>query len=370
MDRRTLLSLVAAGVTGVAGCGSPAVDTSTPNPTTESNRTNRTETQLAEPRVERTLTLWNPTSKPVFTTAVGIRDDRDVFFENRDLLPGERARTTVAVPLGDISVLVETDTGVRAQTTWVVESDLDGLEVVIGRDETEFWRAASCDSRDGCPLALGGGVETESPVELPLVGDGLSRWYAPAGVVVENPGPETTVRLSIDLRNTTLVDRKYRLPGETRLSVPVTYRTGRYRVGVETDERVVETAWFVPDEPTKYVDVTSGTTGCGPANSTLTVANRDDGAHRLSLRVVSATEQTVRSDGETGPFERVFDLEPGESRELVPVGESGPYRVSASLETGARVSGTWWSCPPRGPASVVIDATGSPSLTAAGPQPG
>ncbi|ELY33413.1 MerP protein [Haloferax volcanii] len=69
-------------------------------------------------------------------------------------------------------------------------------------------------------------------------------------------------------------------------------------------------------------------------------------------------------------FDRTLALDPDEARELVPVTTSGPHAVSVSLETGAATSGTWWSCPPRGPASVVVDATGTVSLRAAGPQPG
>ncbi|AFK19931.1 hypothetical protein E6P09_00470 [Haloferax mediterranei ATCC 33500] len=370
MDRRTLLSLVAAGVTGGAGCGTPEVETVTPTPEAETQPPTATRTRTPESRVERTLTIWNPTPMPVFTTVVGTRNDRDVFFENRDLLAGERTMATVAVPLGDTEVLVETDTGVRARSTWTVETHFDGFAVVLGLETTAFWHTVSCDPRGECALGASSNSDIESAVELPLVGDGLSRWYAPAGVVVENSGPKTTARLRIDFRDTVLVDRRYRLPARTQLTVPVTYRTGTYRVVVETDERTVDTTWSVPDEPTKYIDSTSGKTGCGPANTTLMVDNRDDEPHRLRLRVNSKGNVFDRVDSTGEVFDRVLDLGPDETRELVPVATSGSYHVTATLETGAEVSGTWWSCPPRGPASVVVDATGSPSLTAAGPQPG
>ncbi|ELZ66144.1 hypothetical protein C457_15250 [Haloferax prahovense DSM 18310] len=359
MERRTLLSLLAGGLAGLAGCGTPEWETETPTP--EEGTDAPIETPTTEARVERSLTLWNPTPDPVFTTVVGVRDDRDVFFENRDLLPGERAGLSVAVPTGETAVLVETDTGLRARSTWTVDAAFEGLEVVLGRGSAEFWRTVSCDARGECSLAAA--TPDDGPrIDLPLVGDGSSRWYAPAGVVVENPGPETTARLRIDLGNTVLVDQAYRVPSGARLSIPVTYRSGDYRVAVETDERRVETGWPVPDEPTKYVDVSSGATGCGPSNTTLTIANRDDEPHRLSLRVDAASGDES--------FDRVLALAPGEVRELVPVTTSGAHAVSASLETGAAVSGTWWSCPPRGPASVVVDATGTVSLRVAGPQPG
>ncbi|MFK5604052.1 hypothetical protein [Haloferax volcanii] len=359
MERRTLLSLLAGGVAGLAGCGTPDGETETPTP--EEGTDAPTATPTPEARVERSLTLWNPTPDPVFTTVVGVRGDRDVFFENRDLVPGERAALSVSVPTGETAVLVETDSGLRARSTWTVDAAFEGLEVVLGRDGAAFWRTVSCDARGECSLAAA--TPDDGPrIDLPLVGDGSARWYAPAGVVVENAGPETTARLRIDLGDASLVDRAYRVPTGARLSIPVTYRSGTYRVAVETDERRVETAWPVPDQPTKYVDVSSGTTGCGPANTTLTVANRDDEPHRLSLRVDAA------GGGES--FDRTLALDPDEARELVPVTTSGPHAVSVSLETGAATSGTWWSCPPRGPASVVVDATGTVSLRAAGPQPG
>ncbi|SEL83564.1 hypothetical protein [Haloferax larsenii] len=356
MDRRTLLSLVAGGVAGLAGCSTPdnEVGTGTATATPEERSPQATATAAAA-RLGQRLTVWNPTPDPVFATVVGMRGGRDVFFRNVDLLPGERTSSRIEVPRADLAVVVETDTGIREETTWRVTEPLDGLEVVLNRSNAVFWRASTCSGDGECGLATGG-----DEADLPLVGDGLSRWYAPAALVVENPEEETEASIRVDLRDATLIDRRFRLPAGTRLSIPVTYRTGDYQVSVETADRDIDVTWQVPNEPAKYVDVTSGTTGCGPANTTLTVANRDDVAHRLSLRI-----ETV-----SGVFDRDIDLAAGAVRTLVPVVESGPHRVDASLETGTSVSGTWWSCPPRGPATLAVDATGSLSLTAAGPQPG
>ncbi|KAB1198248.1 MULTISPECIES: hypothetical protein [Haloferax] len=355
MNRRALLSLVAASVTGLAGCGSPEGETETETPTPNDGTTVEQTTTPAEERVERQLSVWNTTPSPVFTSVGVTRGGRDVYFETIDLVPGERNTNRVDLPLGETAVVVETDTGIRATTAWTVGGVRDGLEVVLGRESAEFWGRVSCDPNRECSIADGG----EEP-DLPLVGDGSGRWYAPAGVVVENPGSETTARLRVDLFGTTLLERTYRIPSETRLSVPITYRTGTYRVVLETDDVTVDTPWLVPDEPTKYVDTESGAVGCGPANTTLTLENRDDQPHRLSLRIES----------ETDTFEQELDLVPGETRDLVPVVESGPKQVFARLETGVEASGMWWSCPPRGPASIVIDATGSVALRSAGPKPG
>ncbi|WP_411967194.1 hypothetical protein [Haloferax sp. YSSS75] len=354
MDRRTLLSLVATGMAGLAGCGSPEDETETETPTPEEGTQPPTTTPPAE-RVERELSVWNPTPDPVFTTVVVARDGRDVYFDTVDLVPGERNTSRVTVPLGATDVLVETDTGIRARSGWTVDGVGDGLEVVLGREGAEFWGRVACHPSRECSVADGG-----EAADLPLVGDGSGRWYAPAGLVVENSGDETNARLRVSLSGVTLLDRTYRIPTQTRLSVPVTYRTGTYDVVLETDEQTVETEWPVPAEPTKYIDTQSGSVGCGPANTTLTVANQDDEPHRLTVR--------VESDGET--FEQSIELAAGEARDLVPVVESGPKQVFARLETGAEASGTWWSCPPRGPASVVVDATGSVALATAGPKPG
>ncbi|WP_416840468.1 hypothetical protein [Haloferax sp. DFSO52] len=355
MNRRALLSLVAASATGLAGCGSPEGETETETPTPEGGTTPETATTRVEERVERQLSVWNPTPNPVFTTVVVMRDGRDVYFDNVDLVPGGRVTSRVAVPRGETEIVVETDTGIRARSPWTVDDSGDGLEVVLGRETAEFWGRVTCNPSRECAIATGG--ETEN---LPLVGDGSGRWYAPAGIVVENPGSETTARLQVDLFGSVLFDRTYRIPSQTRLAVPVTYRTGTYGVVLETDEIVVETTWPVPDEPTKYVDTQSGDFGCGPANTTLTLANFDDEPHQLSVRVESASDT----------FDEQFDLDAGESRDIVPFVESGPKQVVAQIETGAEVTGTWWSCPPRGPASVVVDATGSLALRAEGPKPG
>lgn len=355
MDRRALLSLVATGAASLAGCGSPEAETETETPTPNDGTTVDPTRTPEQERVERRLAVWNPTPDPVFTTVVVTRDGRDVYFENIDLLPGERTISRMTVPLGETTVLVETDTGIRAESAWTVDGVGEGIEVVLGREGAAFWNRLSCAPNEPCSIAREGDA-----ADLPLLGDGSGRWYAPAGVVVENPGPEATARLRVDLYDSTLLDQTYRIPNQTRLSVPITYRTGDYRVVVETDERRIDTPWPVPDEPTKYVDTGSGVAGCGPANTTLTVLNRDDSAHRLSLR--------VESDSDV--FEDVFTLDAGESRELVPTTESGVKRVVGRLETDAEFTGTWWSCPPRGPATVVIDATGTPSLVTTGPKPG
>ncbi|WP_410766553.1 hypothetical protein [Haloferax sp. DFSO60] len=356
MNRRALLTLLAAGTTGLAGCGTPNGETDTPTP--ETGTPEETATPQEE-RIRQQLTLWNPTPDPVFVTSVGIRDGDDVFFENADLLPGERRDRWVSVPEADLEVLIETDTGLRTSSTWAVDPLMDGFEVVVERDAIEFWQRVSCSPTDGCALDMGGDSD-----DLPLVGDGQSRWYAPAGVVIENPGPETTIQLAIDWYDNPILNRSYRLPTETRLGVPVTYRTGIYRVAVETDDQSIETQWPVPDEPSKYIDVGSGNVGCGPANSTLTVANRDDVPHRITIEI------DIDTEGGEETVEETLDLEPGEVQSFVPVSTSGRHEVSARLENGAEISNSWWSCPPRGPASLVIDATGNVSLSVSGPQPG
>jgi hypothetical protein len=50
----------------------------------------------------------------------------------------------------------------------------------------------------------------------------------------------------------------------------------------------------------------------------------------------------------------------------VPVDESGRYEVGMRLDGGSETRATWWSCPPNGPATVVVDATGRVSLQQTG----
>lgn len=369
MHRRRLLTTLPL-VAGLAGCGGlwPDADerTSTPRPpetTTPVETRTRADSRSSSP-TGQFVSVKNSRPSTVYLTLVV--DGRETFVESFELFPGEEIRLAdVAVPRAEHDVVIETATGERASFKWHADPALDGLATYLTVDGVAFWRHARC--RPDCALALS---ERVDGADLPLVGDGTGRWYAPAGVVVQNPASTTqTVDLGVSLREQRLLSTRYRLPGETQLSIPVAYRSGEYVVTVGVDGREVTDAWSVPQVPERHVLLGESIAfGCGPANTTLTLSNRDTVAHTVTVTLVR--------EGRT-VFDRRLSVEARTDRQLVPVDDSGPYEVTVETEptgktgeTEAATTATWWACPPRGPATVLIDATGTVRLLQGGPQPG
>jgi hypothetical protein len=296
------------------------------------------------------ITVENAHGTTEFVTVAVESEEGTVFVESRELVPGERhtARDVLAMP-GSYDVIVETAAGNRATYCWEVVDGLDGLAVTLA-EGIEFVRTVRCGP--DCAVADAG-----ESVDVPLVGDGSARWYAPARVVLTNPGAATDAALTVSLDGRTVVDYRYRVARETRVVVPLTYRSGTYRVIVETPAGRTTGDWRVPEEPSRVVDVSTLDVGCGPANTTLRLENADDRPHAVGLRVEH--DGTVRFVGE-------YRLAPDERRTVVPVVESGRYDVSLRVDGGREETWAWWSCPPHGPATVLVDATGTATFGQAG----
>ncbi|AUV83339.1 hypothetical protein C2R22_18215 [Salinigranum rubrum] len=347
--RRRLLALLA---TTVAGCGETTesgVTAETPTPTPA--RSVSSSSAPSGPRVRRqSVSVGNPRAEPQFVTVAVEYRGSTAFVESLELVPGERR--TVRTPIdrgGTYDVVVETANGDRATYRWEVVERLDGLAVTL-TDGIGVLRTVRCGT--DCRVFAGG-----ERLDEPLVGDGSPRWYAPAQVVLRNPGPATEVSLSVALDGEALVDARYRVDHEAQVVVPLTYRSGTYRVAVEVGGERVAGAWRVPEEPSRVVDVSTLAVGCGPANSQLRVRNADGETHAVTVTV---------ERGDTVAFEERFVLEPGGGAAVVPVDGSGRYEVGIRLDGGPETRETWWSCPPNGPAAVVVDATGGASLQQTG----
>jgi hypothetical protein len=361
MHRRRLLTTLplVAGLSGCGGLSSNAderASTARPPETTTSAETHtRTDTRPSSP-TGQFVSVKNSRPSAVYLTLVV--DGREQVVESFELLPGEEVRLPdIATPDTEHDVVLETATGERARFRWHADPALDGLALYLTADDVRFWRYVRC--RSDCALAVS---ERVDGVDLPLVGDGTGRWYAPAGVVLQNPASTArTVDLGVSIHEDRLLSTRYRLPGQTQLSVPVAYRSGEYAVTVGIDGREVTDAWPVPQVPERHVLLGESVAfGCGPANTTLTLSNRDAVAHTLTVTLVREGRAV---------FDRRLSVEARTDRRLVPVDESGPYEVT--VETGSeRTTATWWACPPRGPATVLVDATGAVSLQQGGPQPG
>lgn len=345
LARRPFLALCCASV---AGCGGESDDAATT--TTTTGGTTATRPPSGDPVPPQSLSVGNARSTPAFVTVAVERAGETVFVESRELVPGERHTTSdVLSTAGRYRVVVETAEGDRTTDRWEVVDGLDGLAVTLA-DGVTVRRTVRCDP--DCAVR-----ERGEALDVPLVGDGTARWYAPAQVVLTNPAGGTEATLTVSLDAETLVDATYRVPRETEVVVPLTYRSGTYRVAVETDAGRVAGDWRVPEEPARVVDVATLTAGCGAANTEFRVENADVVSHTLDVR--------IERDGTTRFAER-YALAPGEGRAVVPVSNSGRYDVQLRVDDGPTVRETWWSCPPHGPATALVDATGAVTLQQAG----
>jgi hypothetical protein len=369
--RRLVASLVGlCGLTGLAGCdalpvgtGSDATAdvTAVPPPRTASAGDAESVGTSAS-GLDQTVTVANPNPTGAYVTVVVEPADENAptdatasFVRSVDVVAGERRNVPAELPgEGPYRVLVETAAGLRASFDWAVDATLDGLVAVLGGDDVAFRRTVRCGT--DCSLA-----RVRTAADLPLVGDGSGRWYAPASVVLRNPGGGTaTSSLAVVLDGRTVLDAGYSVPAQTALEVPVAFRSGTYEVGVETEGGVHTGVWRVPEEPSRVVDLSDLSVGCGPANTELRVVNDDDREHRVDVAVHDADRS-----------ERLYSgreiLAPAETSSVVPVASSGHYAVRVEVDGDAPFWSAWWSCPPRGPATVLVDATGRASFSQSRP---
>lgn len=348
--RRHLLSLLAAVV---AGCGEASERDATGSDAVTARSTRSAATPTGPTVPAQSISIGNTRADPAFVTVAVEFEGSPVFVESRELVPGERHTMPTSIDrAGEYDVVVETASGDRREGEWRVEAGLDGLAgtLVGGADrdtdadhDIDLVRTVRC--RDDCGAVVDGDTLAE-----PLVGDGSPRWYAPAQVLLRNPGSATAVTLSVELDDETLVDARYRVAREAQVVVPLTYRSGTYEVAVDIGGDRVAGEWRVPEAPTRVVDLTTLAVGCGPANTTLTVQNRDDTTHTLDV--------SVERDGSVR-FAEQYRLDAGASRDVVPVSDSGRYDVRWRVDGGVERSEPWWSCPPHGPGTLLVDGTGT-----------
>ncbi|MDS0294109.1 hypothetical protein [Halogeometricum luteum] len=372
--RRALLGTLATlGAAGLAGCNALFDDGESDGTRREDGTESGSEgsggaadrtsasagTTAATASFEQTVSLGNPHATAGYVTvAVESPAGETAFVESLELAPGERRPVVARLPApGPYRVVAEAVDGRRGTFEWDAEERLDGLSLTLSAEGFEFWRTAVC--RGACRLASGGGEDEGGP---PLTGSGVGRWYAPASLVLRNPASAArTARVGVELDGRTVLAATYDAPARTQVEIPVTYRTGEYRVRVDidgdgdSDGETLTRPWSVPDQPSLFVDLEGRTTGCGPANSELVVLNADDEPHAVSVAVESGGDETL--------FAERWDLAPDERASVVPVEDSGRYGLRVRVDDGDPFYSSWWSCPPRGPATVIVDATGGASVS-------
>lgn len=367
LTRRSLLaSASGVGTAAVAGCNESSEERSTPTtgrrsetPPVEPSRTANAGRE-ASSSLDQRLSVGNPTPDETYLTVVveapgGASDGSETgetpFVRSFDLFPGERRHFDLTLDSAEAyGVVVETAESPRETFEWSIDERLDGLSVTLGPDGASFWRTVRC--RGDCSLST-----SDTAADSPLLGDGRGRWYAAASVAVQNAAPTATdVGVSVSLDGKTVLDASYELPGRTRVELPVTFRSGTYSVGVKHGDGETVTDWRVPEQPTLVVTLPAATAGCGPANSELVLVNADDVDHEMNVGVYSPDEAEQLFDAST-------TLEPNDRRSVSPVRASGQYRLRVAVDDGDPSWIDWWSCPPHGPLTVVVDATGDVSVS-------
>ncbi|KTG09122.1 hypothetical protein AUR64_15100 [Haloprofundus marisrubri] len=364
MRRRTVLAAVVAGLGTTAGCGGRLFDeertdsstTTSPEATAEpsdssDSSASTTSASAADPRSNQRIAVRNLRREATYVTLVVERaaDGETMFAESRTFPTGQERRFP-EIPLaeGEYRVIVETDTGERATFEWTVAEELEGLAIDVDESETTFRRFVRC--RPDCSLSLGG----ETSESLPLSGSGLSLWYQPAVVVLDNPtAEERRARLRVSLSDRPLFDFQYRVPAQSRLTVPTTYRRGTYSIVVDEerengDDQRTETEWRVPEEFEKQVDLgPTHRVSCGKANPVLWLTNRSDERRAVRIHVTDERGETV--------FDERRSVAADERRAIRPVSDAGQYELTVETESGETASTTWWACPPHSLITVLVD---------------
>lgn len=407
VGRRRLLGSLAgvAGLTGLAGCAGLGLDfglgsddpgdtgTGTDSPSTP---TSEVVTPAGEAVPLQTVSVRNAGSVARYVTVAVLEraSDRAAFVDSRTVQPGGWFQfEDVVGTSGDYRVIIETDREERAVHPWAVDGRLAGLEVVLtepgsgagedGATRIEAWPSVTCGPRT-CAVRH----ERRVGDDLPLPGDGMGYWYAPAAVVLRNDGPARRIDLRVTQHGEAVLDATYDPPAGAQVRVPLTFRSGTYGVTVTAAGQSTSGDWYVPEERSRYVRVDGAGGagfGCAPTNVALDLANDDDVDREFAVTVRplrpttdgtpgtgtetgtetetgTGTNRGATTDGEpaaaTPIFDRTVSLAADETRSLTPPIGSGRYVIAVRATPGGQARGMWWTCAPHGRVDVRVDAAG------------
>lgn len=416
MNRRRLLAALAgtAGLTASAGCAGLSFDLGLDGASrrddggqsgVDATPTSDIETPTGEPVALQTVTVRNAGADATYVTVAVVEraTDRTAFVDSRTIQPGAWTQfERVVGTSGTYRVVVETDRDERAVREWTVDGRLSGLEVVVG-DDIGAWPSVTCTSQS-CAVVR----DRRAGEDLPIMGDGTGYWYAPAEVVVRNDGPERAIDVRVEQYDEALLDATFVPPAGAQVRVPLTFRSGTYRVAVGVDGSQTATTWYVPEEPSRYVRL-GGTGppqfGCGRANTVVRLRNDDDVDRTLALAVrpldpeptagsgrsaetaagpdpdadsasgsgpeagagaedattAAATPTSTPTASPTRPapvFTQSVSLAADAERTLTPGLGPGRYVLTVREDGGTATRGMWWACAPHGAVDVRIDAAG------------
>jgi hypothetical protein len=282
------------------------------------------------------------------TVIVAVPDTAtEILAESVTVPAGEtRSFPDLLVTTGRYGVLVEAADGTRGRYDWTVVDTLDDLWVDLVPD-LSFHRPVLCST--DCPFVVRTGEMNYDVPATVGVGEALGRRPA---LAVDNDTPgETELRLKIWQQGTLHLDARYALPPDVRLLVPVFPPGRRYDILLRSADGESIYDWQPSVTQTLYAALAGGPAfRCGYARHDLRVRNESDVGRRLRLRVLTGDETL---------FERSFELDPNEKREVpAAVSPAGPLRFELATDDGRRETYNWVRCAPAGPIVVTVSDDG------------
>jgi hypothetical protein len=370
MDRRRLLRLAALGATaGLAGCGERAwspppglgrEDDRSPTDAPTGSAGDRPELPYTggEEPVDRarTLRMRNPTLTEQFVTVVVEHGDRTVYVDSTSVPPNATVEhSRLLGSTGSYRVVIETAAGRRLERDWRIEGVLGGLDCLLG-DPIEAVQVARC-APDCRPLSRGG-TETGLAFDDP---SGLEPWSGTTLELTNRTDATRAVSLTITGRRGRRLDYDYRLPGWTRVFVPLVSGGGEFEVELTSAGATASHDWSAREARALFASVTADgpLIGCTGHRADAVAVNQSDDTATLSVTVVR--------DG-TEFYIGAFALDPAESRELPGAfAGTGPFALDLSTDAGSEASYRFPICPDAGPVYLVVEPDGSVTASATAP---
>jgi hypothetical protein len=378
MNRRRLLRLAALGATGasagLAGCGERA-GSPPPGVGREDDRPSGggTDGRVAGPTADdrpelpytggedpveraRTLRVRNPTPTAQFVTVVVEHGDRTVYVDSATVPPNaavEHGRLLGST--GTYRVVIETAEGRRLDRDWRIEGVLGGLDCLLA-EPIEAVQVARC--APDCPPLSRGGTETGLAFDDP---SGLEPWSGTTLELTNRTDATRDVSLTITGRRDRRLAYDYRLPGWTRVFVPLVSGGGAFGVELTSDGGTARYDWSTRETRALFASLTPDgpVIGCTDHRADAVAVNRSDVSVTLSVRVARDGRPVT---------DTTFTLAPDGTRDLPGVfAGTGPFALDLSTDAGSEASYRFPICPDTGPVYLVVDPGGTVTASATAP---
>jgi hypothetical protein len=387
MDRRRLLRLIALGATGssagLAGCGerawspppglgreddrSPTAgagdDADTDEGATTADDTPELPYTGGDEAVERarTLRVRNPTLTAQFVTVVVEHGDRTVYVDSASVPPNTSVEhSRLLGSTGTYRVVIETAEGRRLERDWRIEGVLGGLDCLLS-DPIEAVQVARC--APDCPPLSRGGTETGLAFDDP---SGLEPWSGTTLELTNRTDTSRDVSLTITGRRDRRLAYDYRLPGWTRVFVPLVSGGGEFAVELTSDGETARYDWSARETRALFTSVTAEgpVIGCTGSRADAVAVNQSGASVRLSVRIARGDTDAAGSV----VSDREFVLDAGASRDLPDVfAGTGPFALDLSTDAGSEASYRFPICPDTGPVYLVVEPDGTVTASATAP---